>query len=135
MQEKQEAAGLGFEPRLTDPKSFSFRDTGGHGGIGGDKTALLSGIGRPLRDTEGQGETPGCGQIAVKTWSPADGSESQKPRKVTRRRLLGSSVNRGTLPEISLRPHKSPAKHHFHHYRAMRSVFCRAFAVSTLVLR
>jgi hypothetical protein len=25
-------------------------------------------------DREGLGETPGCGQIAVKTWSPADGS-------------------------------------------------------------
>ena len=46
IKEFREAAGLGFEPRLTDPESFSFRDTGGHGGIGGDKTALLSGIER-----------------------------------------------------------------------------------------
>jgi hypothetical protein len=38
----REAARLGFEPRLTDPESFSFRDTGGHLGTQGDKTALLS---------------------------------------------------------------------------------------------
>ena len=39
------AAGLGFEPRLTDPlESFPFRDTGGHRGTYGDKTALLSGF-------------------------------------------------------------------------------------------
>ena len=43
IKEFSEAAGLGFEPRLTDPESFSFRDTGGHEGTGGDKPALVSG--------------------------------------------------------------------------------------------
>jgi hypothetical protein len=59
-----EAAGLGFEPRLTDPESFSFRDMGGHGeGHRGTKQRLY----QVLALLEGQGETPGCGQIAVKT--------------------------------------------------------------------
>src|SRR5215210_5973922 len=42
MKEFGEAAGLGFEPRLTDPESVSFTDRRRHGGTGGDKTALLS---------------------------------------------------------------------------------------------
>ena len=42
MENFREAAGLGFEPRLTDPESVFFRDTGGHGETGKDKTALLS---------------------------------------------------------------------------------------------
>src|SRR5215210_1298519 len=41
----RETAGLGYEAGLTDPlEPFSFRDMGGHRGIGGDKTALLSGF-------------------------------------------------------------------------------------------
>jgi hypothetical protein len=34
--------------------------------------AFIGNLGR-LRDTEGQGETPSCGQIAVKTWGSAAG--------------------------------------------------------------
>jgi hypothetical protein len=59
------AAGLGFEPRLTDPESDPLKDRGRQGGTRGDKTALLSGIRYSGRDKKGQGETRGCGSVVV----------------------------------------------------------------------
>ena len=57
------AAGLGFEPRLTDPlEPFSFTDRADAEGQGETKQRFY----QVLALLEGQGETPGYGQIAVK---------------------------------------------------------------------
>src|SRR5215207_5673272 len=60
--------GTRTHTRLPSPdfESALLKDRGRRGGTQGDKTALLSRIHRSRRDKEGQGETPGCGQIAVK---------------------------------------------------------------------
>src|SRR5215212_3469178 len=56
--------GTRTHTRLPSPvfESSTLTDTSRHGGTGRDKTTLLQGIEHSLRDTEGQGETPGCGQ-------------------------------------------------------------------------
>jgi len=66
----------GIASRAPESESALLKDRSRHRGIGGDKTASLSGVSLTQTDREGQGETPGCGQIAVKTWDSAAGLEA-----------------------------------------------------------
>ena len=82
------AAGLGFEPRLTDPlESFSFTDRSRHRGTGGDKTALLSsssslrGTGRDSRLRSNCGQNLGLSRRALEP-EAAEGYQNTSSRRL-----------------------------------------------------
>jgi hypothetical protein len=77
------AAGLGFEPRLTDPpEPFSFTDRSRHRGTGGDKTALLS----SFSSLRGTGRDRERHPVAVRLRSKP-GTQQTSLRAGSRRRL------------------------------------------------